>query len=327
MVIAIAGFLACAALVMLSGAQLSRQGDRLATLTNLSKAWIGFILMSAVTSLPELITGISSAMVVKAPDLAAGNVIGSCAFNLLILSLLDLMVKKPITSLVKSSHIVAGSFGIILVAAMGMAILIGDDAPSLLWFSPFSLLIVLMYLAAIRGVFYFDKRHPDDDSPDQREDDDSPGLKRVILIYAANALVVIGAALFLPYFAEEIAEQGGLSESFAGTVLLAIATSLPEIVVSIAAVRMKSVDLAIGNLLGSNLFNVVILVVIDGFYTEGPLFAALSPTHLTSVFAVIIMTATVAVGLMVRPERQLWRLSMDSLVILLVYVAAMFLLN
>ena len=106
MVIDIFGFVICTALITLSGTQLSKQGNKLAEATGLSKAWIGLILMATVTSLPELVTGISAVTVVTAPDLAAGNVLGSCAFNLLILSLLDLFVKKPITSLVKTSHIV-----------------------------------------------------------------------------------------------------------------------------------------------------------------------------------------------------------------------------
>jgi cation:H+ antiporter len=152
-IIDILAFIVCAALITLSGTQLSKQGNRLAELTGLSKAWIGLILMATVTSLPELVTGISSVVVVNAPDLAVGNVVGSCTFNLLILSLLDLMLKKPITSLVKTSHIVAGSFSIILLACVGVAILLAAETPSILWFSPFSLLLLIIYVAAMREIF------------------------------------------------------------------------------------------------------------------------------------------------------------------------------
>ena len=69
--------------------------------------------MASVTSLPELITGISSVSIVNAPDLAAGDIMGSCVFNLLILSFLDARIKQPLFSLVKSSHIVAAIFSII----------------------------------------------------------------------------------------------------------------------------------------------------------------------------------------------------------------------
>ena len=153
MILDIAGFIFCSVLITFSGTQLSKYGNRLAELTGLSKAWIGLILMATVTSLPELVTGLSAVVVVKAPDLAAGNILGSCAFNLMILSVLDAMVKKPIISMVKSSHLVTGSFSIILLGTAGVAVLLVEEIPGLLWFSPFSILIVLLYLAAMRGIF------------------------------------------------------------------------------------------------------------------------------------------------------------------------------
>jgi cation:H+ antiporter len=317
----IAGFLFCACLIALSGTQLSKQGDRLAELTGLSKAWIGLILMATVTSLPELVTGISAVVVVQAPDLAAGNVLGSCSFNLLILSVLDLMVKKPITSLVKTSHVVAGSFSIILLACVGVAISLSGNTPSLLWISPYSLLLVIVYLAAMRGIFVYDKANASaEENNHVASHGDKNALKRALAIYGANAVVVVVAALFLPYFGERIAEQTGLSDSFFGTVLLAITTSLPELVVSISAVRLGSLDIALGNLLGSNVFNVAILAVLDVLYTAGPLFSAISNIHSVSILASIMMTAVAAVGLLIRPQKKTWRLSIDTWVILIIYI-------
>ncbi len=68
--------------------------------------------------------------------------------------------------------------------------------------------------------------------------------------------------------------QTGLGEAFVGSLFIAITTSLPEIVVSLAAVRIGAVDLGIGNVLGSNLFNLLILGLDDVFYRQGPLMAA-----------------------------------------------------
>jgi cation:H+ antiporter len=327
-IISIIGFLVCAVLITLSGTQLSKQGNRLAELTGLSKAWIGLILMATVTSLPELVTGLSSIVVVKAPDLAFGNVVGSCTFNLLILSLLDLMLKKPITSLVKTSHVVAGSFSIILLACVAVAVLLAPETPAILWFSPFSLLLLAIYLAAMRGIFLFEKSNVLTEGEERISDGgDKNGLKRVLSTYSIHALIVTIAALFLPYFGEKIAQQTGLSDSFFGTVFLAITTSLPELVVSVSALRMGSLDMAMGNLLGSNVFNVAILSVLDLFYTEGALYAEISATHSLSILAAIIMTAVVAVGLVTRPERKTWRLGMDTWVILIIYVLLLLILN
>lgn len=326
MIIDLLGFLLCVSLITFSGTKLSKQGDRISDLTGLSKAWVGLILMATVTSLPELITSLSSVIVVKAPDLAVGNIMGSCAFNLLILSLLDVMVKKPITSLVKTSHLVAGSFSIILLAVAGAAIQLASEIPDVFWFSPFTLLLVIIYLLAIRGIFIHEKTQP----IDQLQEDASAAsqgkpneLRHAISIYSIHALMVILAALFLPYFGENIAQQTGLSDSFFGTLFLAIATSLPELVISISAVRIGALDMAMGNLLGSNVFNILILAVTDFFYAGGSLYATVSGSHLLSILASIIMSAVVAVGLVMRPEKKIWRLSTDTLTILIFYILLM----
>jgi cation:H+ antiporter len=321
MTVDITGFLICATLITFSGTRLSKYGNLLAEITGLSKAWIGLILMATVTSLPELITGLSSVIVVNAPDLAVGNIMGSCAFNLLILSLLDAMVKKPITSLVKPSHLVAGSFSIILLTLAGSAILLAPEIPNLLWFSPFSPLMILVYLMAMRGIFIHEKSQTGETvTVDITTKSKSNELKTVLGIYSIHALLVIVAALFLPYFGENIALKTGLSDSFFGTLFLAIATSLPELVISISALRIGALDMAMGNLLGSNVFNIFILAISDLFYASGPLYLNISPTHLLSVLASILMSAVVAVGLVIRPEKKIWRLSLDTLTILIVYV-------
>jgi len=330
----ILGFVAAAAIITFSGTQLSRHGDRLAELTGLSKAWIGLILMATVTSLPELITALSAVIVVKAPDLAMGNILGSCAFNLLLLSVLDVMVKKPITSLVKPGHLVAGSFSIILLTTSGIGILLSHQVPLLAWISPFSFLLVLIYMLAVRGIFQHERSQltrgetrdfkgatvssseiTQLDNPARRRE-----LLRSMLVYSGHAVVVIAAALFLPYFGENIAQKTGLSDTFFGTLFLAIATSLPELVISISAVRLGSLDMAMGNLLGSNLFNIFVLSITDVFYAGGSLFAVVSSTHLLSILASVMMTAVVALGLVIRPEKKVWRLSMDSLTILIIYL-------
>jgi len=321
MIIDITGFIICSAFITFSGTQLSKYGNRLAELTGLSKAWIGLILMATVTSLPELITGLSSVIVVKAPDLAVGNIMGSCAFNLLILSVLDAMVKKPITSMVKPSHLVAGSFSIILLAVAGAAMAMSDKIPDLLWFSPFTVVLVIVYMLAMRGIFLHEKSQPVEQIAEGKEAHSRPNeLRQALAIYSMHALIVIAAALFLPWFGENIALKTGISDSFFGTLFLAITTSLPELVISISALRMGALDMAMGNLLGSNVFNIFILAINDLLYANGSLYSAMSDTHLLSVLASILMSAVVAVGLVTRPEKKLWRLSMDTLTILIVYV-------
>ncbi len=320
----ILGFTLCAGVIVFSGTKLAKYGDKIADLTGWGKAWVGLILMASVTSLPELITGISAVAIVKAPDLAAGDIFGSCVFNLLILSVLDARIKQPLFSMVKSSHIVAAIFGIILLTVAGMAIFLSHEIPSVLWISSFTFVLFGIYLAAVWGIFKYEHAALIESPPviETHSPSRSADLKKAIGGYAINALIVIGAAVFLPYFGEHIASHTGLGNSFFGTLFIAAATSLPELVVSLAALRMGSLDIAVGNLLGSNVFNMFILGVDDVFYREGSLFKDISPSHLLSVFVTIIMTAVVGLGLLFKPKKkQFWLFSIDTFIIIILYIA------
>lgn len=322
----ISGFAACAAVIIYSGTKLSYYGDKIADLTGMGKAWIGLILMASVTSLPELITGISSVAIVKAPNLAAGDIFGSCIFNLLILSILDARLQKPLFSMVKSSHIVSAIFSIILLTIAGMAIYLAQDSPSVLWISCFTPALFAIYLIAVWGIFKYEHIDLENSPPPEipKTASHAADLKKIIGGYALHALIVVGAAIFLPYFGEHIASYTGLGNSFFGTLFLAGATSLPELVVSFAALRMGSLDMAVGNLLGSNVFNMFILGIDDIFYVEGSFFKDIASSHMLSVFIIIIMTSVVGLGLLFKPKKkQLWLLSLDALIIILLYVALM----
>ncbi len=208
----------------------------------------------------------------------------------------------------------------------GMAIFLANEMPSVFWVSWFTLIIFSVYLFAMRGIFKYEQAEllleTAPGVTEQNTDNRAAALKKAIGLYAVNALIVIGAAVFLPYFGEHIATQTGLGNSFFGTLFLAAATSLPELVVSLAALRIGALDLAVGNLLGSNVFNIFILGIDDVFYREGSLFNAISPSHLLSVFFTIIMTAVVGLGLLFKPKKkQFWLLSLDTFIILLLYVA------
>jgi len=120
-------------------------------------------------------------------------------------------------------------------------------------------------------------------------------------------VVVVGS--WLPEAADQLAGALGLSRSFVGTVFMALVTTLPEMAVTVGALRLGALDMAIGNLLGSNLFNVFILAVDDAFYTRGPLLVAASPVHLGTTVTALVMTGLVIVGLVMRPEGRVLRVT------------------
>lgn len=327
MIYSLTGFIVCAAIIFIAGRKLSHYGDLLAELTGMGKAWIGLILMAAVTSLPELMVGISSVTIVGSADLAVGDIIGSCAFNLGILSMMDIFTPKghSLFANASRSHILIAGFGIILMSLVGLGLFLSEDIIVLPFLGLTSISFVVVYLIAVRVLFKYQMTHPSGDAQ-QGNPHQQVTLQHVIVRYSFFAFIIIITALALPYFVEHLAEQAGLGKTFAGTLFLAISTSLPEIAVSFAAIRMGSTDMAIGNLLGSNLFNILILFLDDLFYTKGHLLKDASDLNLLSVFSVLMMTGVAIIGFIFPSQKKRIFLSWDTFAIFALYITNMILL-
>lgn len=314
----------CAAVILFAGANLSRYGDVLAEKTGLGRTWIGVVLLASVTSLPELITGISSVAIVGVPDIAAGDVLGSCMFNILIIALLDLMGgASPLSARAHQGHILTAGTGIFLLGFVTISFHFGQQMPSLGWIGVHSILLVLLYLGAMKLVFSYERRRVAEfvEMVEYKEHGEVSG-KRAATMYVLNAVFIVTAATYLPYLGEEIARSTGLGLSFVGNIVIAASTSLPEIVVSVAALRMGAVDMAFGNLFGSNLFDMAILGIDDAFYTAGVLTSHVSTSHEIAAVAAMTMTAVAIVGLTYRATKKRLFLSWDSWGIVAVYVLA-----
>ena len=319
----ISGFILCAGVIFFAGKRLSYYGDLLAEKTGMSKGWIGLILMASVTSLPELMVGISSSAFVQSADLATGDILGSCAFNLGILAMLDAFIPKhkPLLGLASPNHMLNAGLGIILLSLVGFALILPVEIVVAPWIGLSSVVFIMVYLISIRVIYKNEKKnHQGEVKPVQEKHNTEISLRSVITGYIAFAFIIIAAALALPYFADHIAEMTGLGKSFVGTFFLAVSTSLPEIAVSIAAVRIGSLDLAVGNLLGSNIFNVFILAIDDIFYTKGWLLKDASDFHIISVLSTIMMSAVVIIGLSYRASGKRYMLALDAGIIFLIYI-------
>lgn len=320
------GFTVCLVVVLLAGGRLPYYGDMLAEKTGLSRAFIGLFLMSVVTSIPEVMVGFSAAAIVKSADLAVGDILGSCAFNLCMLPLMEMLSKssKPLLTRVSNTHMLAASLSIVLLALTGAGIFISGSIMILPFIALNSVLFALIYFLSLRMIYRQQSVH----SVPVRKNQQTSALtvRQILIRYFLFALITVAAALMLPYFAETIAVETGLSSTFIGTIFLAISTSLPEVIVSIAAVRMNSVDLVVGNILGSNIFNIFILFLDDVFYSKGSLLADASDTNLITVFATIIMSAVIIVGITFRTQTKRYLLAWESVLIIILYLLNMFLL-
>lgn len=317
--------LICIAAIVLAGTQLSKYGDEIAELTGLGRSWIGLILLATVTSLPELISGVSAVTINNFPDMAVGGVLGSCLFNLVILAGLDIAAgKTPLSQKIHHSHIISAGFGIVLLGFVCVAKVFGTTSPFLLgWIDPFSFVYLAVYAMAMRTIFRFEtKRRQQEVVESTVEAVRTRDLMKPLLLFLVFAGVIVGAALYLPDVADRVGKITGLSNTFIGSSLVAITTSLPELVVSLSAARIGAYDMAVGNVLGSNLFNVAILAVEDCFYTAGPLLAHASTQHLMTALVAIIITAIATIGVTFRAEKKLLAMTWDSIAIVICYVMA-----
>jgi len=322
----------CTLVIAVAGPVLVRSSEKIARETGVSMTWIGVILLATATSLPELTTGISAVTLADAPNIAVADALGSCIFNLLLLVLLDEFSRpEPLFRQIDQGHVLTAGFGTILIGTVGAIILLNNAGMDFRIFhiSIFSPILIALYLVAMRAGFDYQRRsNVNEMEADWRS---SAVLKRAAVRYAAAAGAVILAGIWLPFVGLEIAEVMDWQTTFVGTLLIAASTSVPELVVAISALRYRLVDMAIGGLLGSNLFDVLILAIDDILYQKGSLLASVSPAHAVTAFAAVIMSGIFIVALLFRPDSKVmgtvsW-ISMSLLVVYLFSAYATFLIG
>jgi len=299
----------CILVIFFSGQKVARYGDVIAERTGIGQVWMGVIALAAITSLPELFTGISAVTLVEAPDLTIGDLIGANAFNMLNLALLDIFHRNgSLLAVASQSHRLTGWFSLLLVLVVAISIFISSwfHTMSLGWIGWYTPVIILLYIFAVRQIFSFEKRQRRTEEPSLYEGGES--LRRIYIYFGISAACIIGAGIWLATIGDEIAAVTGWGQSFVGSLFLAFTTTLPEMTVSFTAMRIGAVDMAVANMIGSNLFNLTIVPITDLIYSRGPILVDVSESQLVTAAAVIVMTLLFIVGLHVKPNR-IFRLS------------------
>jgi cation:H+ antiporter len=321
-------FAAAALVIVVAGVRLARYGDVLGEKSGLGRSWIGMVLIAVTTSLPELFVGFGSTAIAPLPDIAIGDVLGSCMFNLLILSLMDAVQPEPLSARAHQGHALSIGFGLLLIGIAGLGLAAGHRMPVLGWVGPSSLVLIGLYFVAMRVVFTHEQQRRRRETREVAEElqyADIP-LRTAVLHYGVAAVAVIAAAIWLPQLGAGLARQTGLGEAFVGGLFIAITTSLPEIVVSLTAVRIGALDLGIASVLGSNLFNLLILGLDDVFYRQGSLMTEASASHGVSILAIVMMNALFLIGLTYKVVAKRFVVAWDTSAIAAVYVIAITLL-
>jgi len=316
--------LACLAVIGVAGVRLSRYGDIIAEKSGMSRGWVGLILLATVTSLPEMVTGLTAVTVARAPDIAVGDLLGSCVFNLLIIGVLDFLSRKEsIYTRAHQGNVLSAGYGIALIGFVGFNLLLYRDGafPSIGHVGLYTPVIFLLYLLAMRSLYRYEAGQVSEYVEDHAELYPDTSLKQAVRGYAMAAMAVVAAGIWLPFIAKDLAVVMAWEQSFVGTLFVAAITSAPEVVVTVTALHMGAVDLAIGNLFGSNMFNIALLAIDDLAYLPGPLLADVSLTHATSAFSAMMMSGLAVVGLVLRPQSRVFRtVSWISLLLLVIYL-------
>lgn len=319
-------FAASIALIGFAGSSLSRNGDVIADKTGFGGTWVGIVLLSTVTSFPELVTGISAVSLADAPDIAVGTILGSCVFNMVVLVILDYLHRQQsLYETAGQAHILSASFGILLVAVVGFSTILSQENGALMggfgFVGVYTPIILLIYGISVRVVFLHEQTLMTSGAVERPQDNHTMTLLEASVRYGLAAAVVVGTGIWLPFVGEQLAKTMGWHETFVGTLFIAVVTSVPEMVVTVAALRIGAIDMAVANLFGSNMFNILVIAVDDLFYTKGPILSHVSPLHMLSAFSAIMMTGVAIIGLLYRPKGRIFGIvGWASLLLVTIYL-------
>ncbi len=291
--VAVPVFLASAVVVVLAGIMLARFGDQVADVTGWGALWVGTILVSVATSLPELVTNIT-AVRIDSPGLALGNVFGADMINIFTISMVAIVfgVRNLFANQPKDTQ-----------TLVAVAVVLGVIAFAFGWAGDWglgptsagALVIAVGYVAGMKLVYdagSAGRAAAAAEEPPSDEGKRGGSAAKVWGGFFAAAAVVLVAAYFLALSADGIAEASGLGRSFIGVLLVSIVTTLPEASVTVAAALRKSYGLVLGNIYGSCAFNLFVIPIAGLFFAGGPLLREMTDAHFVAAgFAVGLMAA------------------------------------
>ncbi|MDW8098957.1 MAG: hypothetical protein RML36_05670 [Anaerolineae bacterium] len=317
-------FIVTATILVFSAIQLAKYGDVIAIRTRLGGMFIGTLLLAAVTSLPEVLTTVS-AVFQEAPNLAAGNLLGSNMFNMFLLAVLDIVhYKHRLLRKAAFKHALSGSLAMFISGLTAFFILADIDI-RIGWIGVDSLILLLVYMVAVR-LIQFNPLSPPISVSDEELPQGTPSLRHASIGFGLSGLVLVIVTPLMVQSSVRIAEITGLGTTFIGTTLVAIVTSLPELVTTLSAAHYGADDMAIGNLFGSNLFNMAALGLTDLFYLNGRFLSVIDANFVLVGLLGMIMTGMGLIGNLARLDRRLGILEIDSLLLILVYFGGMWFL-
>jgi cation:H+ antiporter len=328
LILSIIAFGVAALVIVIAGSRLARIADELADRTGLGEALFGVLLLAGVTSLPDFAATLSAAVDAR-PDLAMSNVMGSMAVNLAFLGVADMVYRKANLEHAAASAVNLTLAGLLIVLLTLPLFAVAAPAVTQWGVHPITPVIVAAYLFGLHLVhrtrarpMWFPRltRQTVPDKPEQHHRGSSA---TVWFGFIVLAVVTCIAGWVLMEAAKGIADQTGLSETLVGGVFTALATSSPELVTTIAAVRFGALTLAVSNIFGTNCFNMLVVAAADAGYPHGSIYHDMAPVQMTWGLVSILMTAILLLGMVRRETYGIGRIGFESALILAVYAVAL----
>lgn len=327
-------FAAAAGGVWLAGSRLPAYGDEVSDRYRIGHAFVGLILLATATSLPEIVTTVTGALA-GAAHLVLNNMFGGIAMQTAILAVADAFAgRAPLTSYPRKPTSILESGVLVVLMALVLGVLTVGEVELLPGIGAGALAIGVAYAAAIYILRRYDEEAvwtPVEILEAAEEEMRVPGgrplaeasLRQLIFAFVLAALVILVCGVLLVASAEAIATQSGLGESFIGATLLAAVTSLPEVSVTIAAVRMGAYTMAISNIFGSNLLMLVLILPADIFYIGDPILMFADRSAQFALVAGILTTAFYTCGLVLRSRFKLGIMGLDSIGVFITYLVTL----
>ncbi|MGP4074313.1 sodium:calcium antiporter [Halobacillus sp. K22] len=314
-------FILAAAIVVVSAVYLNQFGDVISKKSSLSGAAVGTFLIAGATSLPELTTSLT-AVYIDNPDIAVGNMLGSNVFNLLILASMDIIYRRQrlFQKVNNKENIPSASIGLFFLLIIIFSLWMPGSI-EIFGVGIEMIVIVMLYIFSMK----FISGGESDQEVEGLTKDYSLRAAVIGFIIASVIVFISGSALSIS--GDRMAEASGLDASFVGSFLIAASTSLPELVAVYAAFRLANYNMAIGSILGSNLFNIQLLALTDLLYREGAILSSVQASHIFIASLGVVMTL-IMIFLLLRPANMTshWRYVAPSLLMTLIYFVASYVL-
>jgi len=319
MFLLILSLLVCSVLIFFFAHKASEYGTYIAKCKNWNEGFVGVLFLAFATSMPELFTSIAAVpacLSVCKIDLGMANALGSLIVNLMILAMLDIFVNKGKTFVhADRDNILTGSFTLVLLGVIALIMLIRRSYPNCFMFMGIgaeSFVLPLIYLFGMKKLFH--KRHSEKKTCPVKQ----PSFTMFFLLLFSVFLL----GVWLGQIGNTIVNISSINENFIGSLLLAFVSSLPELSVSLAALRMGSINMSIGNILGSNFFDVCIVPAMDFCYRKGAMLANVSGVNFVIVGFAFLLTSIVVLSLYRDRTRKRVKFILPSVLIIILGLSA-----